>query len=87
MSLIIYVRTAQILIINTCVLLKEEIANLETDSVSKWDSFYRCAEWKNIACTKIPHTKLRYILNISHRICYVIHMYCIFGKRALKYVT
>ena len=42
-------------------ILKEEIANPEAESVDKWDSFYHCAEWQNIACTNIPHAKLVYV--------------------------
>ena len=48
--------------------MKEEIANPEAESVAKWDSFYHCAEWQNIASTNIPHAKLVHILNVSHTI-------------------
>ena len=57
---------AQILIDGTCVPVKEEIANPEPESVAKWNSFYHCVEWQNIAFTNIPHEKLLYILNVLH---------------------
>ena len=57
----------QILIDGTCVPVKEEIANPEVETVAKWNSFYHCAEWQNIACINIPHTKFVYILNVSHK--------------------
>ena len=58
----------EILIDGMCVPMKEEIAKPEAESVGKWNSFYHCAEWQNIPCTNIPHAKLVYILNISHKI-------------------
>ena len=47
---------------------KEEIANPETESVAKWDSFHHCVEWQKIACINTPHAKLEYILNVSNKI-------------------
>ena len=58
----------QILIDGMCVPVKEEITNPEAESVAKWDSFYHCVEWQNIACTNTAHEKLVYILNVSHKI-------------------
>ena len=56
----------QILIDGTCVPVKE-IANPETESVAKWNSFYHCAEWQIIAYTNTPHAVLVYILNVSYK--------------------